>query len=513
MNVTLYAISKNEEKNVERFIENSKKFSNTIVVDTGSTDNTVQLLKDAGIEVYEHPQTKKEFDFSTARNQALSYIRTDWAFSVDFNEDIQDLFLDGLDMLEGEITVFKHLRFDDNGEGDPKQSNEVHVRFHRTKNYKWVNAVHEIPTFIATDEFPNEVPIETSIKITKKIHRSVSKQLFYFDICEREYQKNPKNWFYIWFIFNHYFNVGNYQKALEFGQEYLNVSKAYFDSFRILAFIRCSICLIEFKDIVKGANYAFHAVSEAMNMGEPYLSQAFSYLTELSKRINNPNITVFATGFNSSTLRIPERHQAIDKLFLSNLDDIPSTCWDGHRGFSEWLVSHLKPEVIVDLGVDWGFSTFCFAMPRIGHVYGIDTFEGDEFTGKTGGYNYDYVISKREKLFMNDNVTFIKGYFDDVAKEWNKPIDILHIDGDHKYESIKNDFETWSKFLSNDGVILLHDTCVESYSGNEYGVKKFFDEIDLPKCTFTHTFGLGVISKNKQLIELIQNNFDLSRPA
>lgn len=512
MKVTLYAICKNEENNIEKFIENSKKFSHTVVVDTGSTDNTVQLLRDAGIEVYEHSQSKKEFDFSVARNQALSYVKTDWAFSLDFNEDIDNLFLDGLDVVQDELTTFKHLRFDDNGNGEPQQSNEVHIRFHRTKNYKWVNAVHEIPIFVPTEEFPNEVPIETSIKITKKINRSISKELFYFDICEREYQKDPSNWYYIWFIFNHYFNVKNYQKALEFGQEYLNVSKAYFDTFRILAFIRCSICLIELQDIAKAANYAFHAVSEAMNMGEPHLSQSFSYLTELSKKLNNPNITIFATGFNSETLRLPERQRAIDKLFLTNLDDIPSTCWDGHRNFAEWLVSYLKPEVIVDLGVDWGFSTFCFAMPRIGHVYGVDTFEGDDYTGKPEGDNYQYVLSKREKLFMEDNVTFIKGYFDDVAKTWNKKIDILHIDGDHSYEAVKNDFETWSKFVSDDGVILLHDTCVEEIRGNHYGVKKFFDEINLPKCTFTHTFGLGVVSKNKNIIDLIKHNFDLSRP-
>ena len=38
MDITLYAIARNEEKNIERFLENSKKFSHTIVVDTGSTD-------------------------------------------------------------------------------------------------------------------------------------------------------------------------------------------------------------------------------------------------------------------------------------------------------------------------------------------------------------------------------------------------------------------------------------------------------------------------------------------
>ena len=74
---------------------------------------------------------------------------------------------------------------------------------------------------------------------------------------------------------------------------------------------------------------------------------------------------------------------------------------------------------------------------------------------------------------------------------------------------MKKDFETWSKFVNGDGVILLHDTCIETNNGNEYGVKKFFEEIDLPKVTFTHCYGLGVVSKNKQLIEMIKNTFNL----
>ena len=162
--------------------------------------------------------------------------------------------------------------------------------------------------------------------------------------------------------------------------------------------------------------------------------------------------------------------------------------------------------------MDYGHSTFAFASEGIGNVYGIDSFEGDEYAGYRDDSVYNLVLNKQEKLHLKDNVTFIKSYFDDVAKTWDKKIDILHIDGDHSYESVKNDFETWSKFVNEDGVILLHDTCVENINGNEYGVKRFFEEIDLPKCTFTHTFGLGVVSKNQKLIEMIQNNIDLSRP-
>jgi hypothetical protein len=209
-------------------------------------------------------------------------------------------------------------------------------------------------------------------------------------------------------------------------------------------------------------------------------------------------------------LRIPERTGAIDKLFLTNLDDTPATAWTGHRSFAEWLVSYKKPEVIVDLGVDYGFSTFSFAIPRVGHTYGIDNFTGDDFTGSDNSRRrYSFVMMKREKLHLQDNLTIIEGYFNDVALKWDKKIDILHIDGSHHYEDVKRDFETWSKFVADDGIILLHDTCVETFEGNEYGVKKFFDEIELPKVTFTHCFGLGVVSKDSQVIELIKSRFGL----
>jgi glycosyltransferase involved in cell wall biosynthesis len=317
MNITLYSICKNEEKNIEKFIENSKKFYATVVVDTGSTDNTVKLLRDAGIEVYEHPQTREEFDFSVARNQALSYVKTDWAFSLDFNENIDEFFPNGFNVIEREFTVFKHLRFDDNGIDQPKESNEVYLRFHRTKNYIWENAVHEMPKFVPTEDYPEEISVDTTIKITKKINRSISKELFYLDICEREYKKNPTNWYYIWFIFNHYFEVKNYSDALEYGQEFLNSSKAYFNSFRILVFIKSSICLLNIGDPHRAANYAFHAVSEAMNVGEPHLSQAFIHLNRIAMILENPSITIFATAFNQETLNSQERKDAI-KLLISN---------------------------------------------------------------------------------------------------------------------------------------------------------------------------------------------------
>lgn len=317
MNITLYAICKNEEKNVEKFIETSKKFSHTVVVDTGSTDNTVQLLRDAGIEVHEHPQSREEFDFSKARNQALSYVTTDWAFSLDFNEDLSEFFPEGFGVIAGEFTAFKHERYDKVGDSEPTLGQTAHVRFHRSKNYTWINAVHETPLFIPTEEYLNEVSVDTTIKITKNIHNTVDKEIFYLSICEREFKEDLQNTYYLWFIFKHYYQVKNLRKALEIGQEYLNISKAYFDPQRIDVFIMCSICLVNLNELQKSANYAFHALSEAMNFGEDLLGKAFYHLFEIGKLTQNPNIIIFASGFNPETLNLQERKEAVMSLALN----------------------------------------------------------------------------------------------------------------------------------------------------------------------------------------------------
>ena len=332
MNITLYAICKNEEENVEKFIENSKKFYDTVVVDTGSTDNTVQLLRDAGITVYEHPQSREEFDFSVARNQALSYVKTDWAFSLDFNEVVEDFAPEEMDLISEDFTAFRHRRFDIN-DGSEKESMQVHVRFHKTKNYFWENAVHEAPAFIKDELHEKENVLDTKITIKKTILESVDKQLFYFSICERELEKDPLNCYYLAFIVKHYFNTSNYTKFFESAQKYLDISsyKSYFDAFRVEALVHSSIVIYQ-KDKQASLNFAIHAISESLNIqmrdpkvGDHLVDMAIRNLIHLSKDLNDPNIFLFATSYFRDTDNVGEfaipRKRAIHELYAKLCDE------------------------------------------------------------------------------------------------------------------------------------------------------------------------------------------------
>ena len=202
-----------------------------------------------------------------------------------------------------------------------------------------------------------------------------------------------------------------------------------------------------------------------------------------------------------------ESNYSNDKInaIIKYSEDKIRSAWRGHHYFALWLVEELQPETIVDLGVDKGFSTFIFSAQNIGRVYGIDWFQKYNFLG---GSIDDYIPTMRNKRKMErkfgiSNVTFIKSRFSEVAEKWEKKIDILHIDGAHSYKDVKEDYQTWRKFLNENSVILFHDTNIYE------GVTRFFGEIDLPKYNFTHSFGLGVVSKNKELISKIKEIWDI----
>lgn len=84
--ISLCMIVKNEEDCLVRCLESARDFvDEIIVVDTGSTDRTVEIAKSFGALIYHHPW---ENDFSKHRNQSLSYATGDWVFQLDADEEL-----------------------------------------------------------------------------------------------------------------------------------------------------------------------------------------------------------------------------------------------------------------------------------------------------------------------------------------------------------------------------------------------------------------------------------------
>src|SRR5262249_23210365 len=85
--LTLSMIVKNEEKYLAQCLDSVKGIADEIViVDTGSTDKTVEIAKSYGAEVYHFDWTD---DCSEARNECLKYCTGDWVLWLDADEALE----------------------------------------------------------------------------------------------------------------------------------------------------------------------------------------------------------------------------------------------------------------------------------------------------------------------------------------------------------------------------------------------------------------------------------------
>ena len=84
MKISACVIVKNEEKNIECWLNNMRQIADEIiVVDTGSTDNTLTILENAGITPYHFTWCN---DFSVAKNYAIQQATGDWIVFLDADE-------------------------------------------------------------------------------------------------------------------------------------------------------------------------------------------------------------------------------------------------------------------------------------------------------------------------------------------------------------------------------------------------------------------------------------------
>jgi hypothetical protein len=180
---------------------------------------------------------------------------------------------------------------------------------------------------------------------------------------------------------------------------------------------------------------------------------------------------------------------------------LPRSAWLEHIPFAFWLVSQHKPRMIVELGTHYGASYFAFcqaieALSLDTRCYAVDTWQGDEHAGLYGEDVFSSV-SFHNNAFYSRFSSLIRASFKDTAPYFDDgSIDLLHIDGLHTEDAVRNDVETWLPKLSDRAVMLLHDVNVRE---REFGVAAVLKELrnQYPVFEFAHGHGLGVIGVGK----------------
>ncbi len=84
--LSVVIVVKNEEKNVLRCLESVQWADEIIVVDSGSTDNTINICEDFGVKLI---RTKWQ-GFGKTKAFAFSKAKYDWILSIDADEVVSE---------------------------------------------------------------------------------------------------------------------------------------------------------------------------------------------------------------------------------------------------------------------------------------------------------------------------------------------------------------------------------------------------------------------------------------
>ncbi|MDP2759224.1 MAG: glycosyltransferase family 2 protein [Sideroxyarcus sp.] len=82
--LSVILITRNEAANIRDCLRSVDWADEIIVVDSGSTDDTVAIAKEMGAHVYAHDWP----GFGPQKNRALGYATKDWVFSIDADERV-----------------------------------------------------------------------------------------------------------------------------------------------------------------------------------------------------------------------------------------------------------------------------------------------------------------------------------------------------------------------------------------------------------------------------------------
>ncbi len=187
---------------------------------------------------------------------------------------------------------------------------------------------------------------------------------------------------------------------------------------------------------------------------------------------------------------------AISHAFTPIKKVVPSA-WTDHAPFLFTLFSLMRPRRYVEIGTHHGMSFFaaCQAAHQLEigtECIAVDGWIGDEHAGF-----YDNQIFETFKAHLTSigykNSFYIRSVFDQALSCFeDASIDLLHVDGLHTYDAVKNDYSTWLPKMSSRGVIIFHDTNVYR---PDFGVWLLWNELKAkyPHFHVPHCHGLGVI--------------------
>lgn len=237
MKTAAYTILKNELKYIKTWLLNTAQFDYRVLLDTGSTDGSWELLQeyaknDPGLIIEQKVWDK--WNFSVARNYNLDMIPDDvnWCLSPDLDERFSKNVLDEMHLMLNNYPEVHNMatpRLDIYTSevfiGAPKQlpSNKIH----RRHDYKWNSPIYEHVKWIHQGIQEIELTLPNVFLIHDQDFKKSERSPLYLKMLIDEYETNPSNCWTLWFLVNHYFKERDLDNFIKTGCDFIKYNTQF----------------------------------------------------------------------------------------------------------------------------------------------------------------------------------------------------------------------------------------------------------------------------------------------
>lgn len=270
--ISLCMIVKNEENVIGRCLDCVQDIvDEIIVVDTGSTDSTKEIIKKYGAKLYDFPWIN---DFSAARNFAFSKATGIYILWLDADDVLLEtdrekfrMLKNNLDPSIDSVTMHYHLAADEKGNITSSLRRNRLVK--RANHFKWIGAVHEYLQ-VGGCILNSDIAI-THCAISHDSDRNLS---IYTERITKGEEFSPRDLYY---YANELYEHGRHEEAIIFYQKFLDTKQGWVED-NIAACGKAADCFLALKNPEKYLEYIYKAFNYDTPRAEFCCRLGFYYL-------------------------------------------------------------------------------------------------------------------------------------------------------------------------------------------------------------------------------------------
>lgn len=272
MKICVYAICKNESKFIDRWFNSMKEADEIFVLDTGSNDDSVEKLKNLGINV--KSKIINPWRFDDARNESLSMIPEDYDICV--CTDLDEVFLPGwrkkLEESWKEGTTRTRYNYNWSLDDDNNPIVNFYIeKIHTRKNYKWTHPVHEVLTYTGSDK-ENVITID-DITLNHYPDKNKSRSS-YLPLLELSVKEDPLDDRNMHYLGREYMYYHKWNEAIDTLINHLNLKSATWKDERCASMRFIARCYKNLSRYDEAKMWLDKAIKEAPYLRDPYLEKA-----------------------------------------------------------------------------------------------------------------------------------------------------------------------------------------------------------------------------------------------